>query len=101
MNTQEISKSLDITIDQLVRDVYAETSPFANATLAAFALVNEANGLDTSEMTIEALEVVIKLRKAYVELDGHNWCDFDRAVNKGVIDTAQFLVARKSGLAVR
>lgn len=101
MNTQELSKSLDITIDQLVRDVYAETSPSVNPTLAAFALVNEANGLDTSEMTIEALEVVIKLRKAYVELDGHNWGHYDRAVNKGVIDIAQFLIARKSARAVR
>lgn len=101
MNTQEISRSLDITIDQLVRDVYAETSPFANATLAAFALINEANGIDTSEVTIEALERIVKLRKAYVELDGHNWSDFDRSVNKGVIDTAQVLIARKSGLAVR
>lgn len=90
-----------LNLEQLVADVYATTSPSTESRrVVSLALVTAANQLDVSGITTESLDRVIKLAKVHQELDGHNWCHYDRALNEGVIDVARYLksvVAEKIG----
>lgn len=63
--------------------------------VAGVQIVALADQLDTSSVTSEFLENEASRREAWFRVDGHNWSDWNRALNENFVQLCKLLLARK------
>jgi hypothetical protein len=95
--TQEMRQKFDRDIYNWARDLTTRELTGTKAWLIGIEIINISRSFDLSYLTVDFLDNELQLSKSHFAVDGHNWSNFYRLVNKNSINIIEALKARKLG----